>query len=200
MACDLEQVIPMNADPTKWLEFLKASGWQTAAVAFAGVALLYLNSKKRLFIALDSWVVEAVEVGVLVCGFLAVFSLGPRVAKKWDAWWIWVAHRWAIRREKQRVAKEILLMSGKEREVIGYLLANNQKMFDHTIDGGAANTLISKRIVVCAMLPGQSALAYGFTFEIPDHVWDVLVKHKAEFPNTRKAGEPFPYAISWMAR
>jgi hypothetical protein len=27
----------------KWLEILKASGWQTAAVAFAGVALLYMN-------------------------------------------------------------------------------------------------------------------------------------------------------------
>jgi hypothetical protein len=67
-------------------------------------------------------------------------------------------------------------------------------------DGGAANTLISKRLVVCALLPGQSALAYGVPFKVPDLVWDVLVKHKAELPNTWKTGEPYPYAISWMSR
>jgi hypothetical protein len=114
--------------------------------------------------------------------------------------WSLFAHRLAIRREKQRVEKAIPSMSKKEREIIGFLLANNEKMFEYTIDGGAANTLISKRIVVCAMLPGQSALAYGFTFKIPDQVWNVLLKHKEKFPNTWKTGEPFPYSISWMAR
>jgi hypothetical protein len=199
MASGDEQVSALGADP-KWLEILRASGWQTAAVAFAGVALLYLNAKKRLPVVLDSWVVEAVEVAVLVCGSLAVFSVGPHVAKKCNALWNWLAHRWAIRRAKHEIEKQIPSMSPKEREIIGYLLAINEKMFDYTIDGGAANTLISKRIVACAMLPGQSALAYGVTFKIPDYAWDVLVKHRAEFPNTWKPGEPFPYAISWMSR
>ena len=95
-------------------------------------------------------------------------------------------------------------MTTKEREIIGYLLAKNQKMFDYTADGGDANTLISRRIVVCAMLPGQSYTNYGVTFKIPEHVWDVLIKHKAEFPYTLpKPGEktePYPWAIHWMAR
>jgi hypothetical protein len=73
-------------------------------------------------------------------------------------------------------------------------------MFDYTIDGGAANTLISKRIIVCALLPGQYTTAYGATFKVPDLVWDVLVKHKAEFPSTWEAGDPMPYAVPWMAR
>jgi hypothetical protein len=199
MAGGDEQVSAMGADP-KWLEILKASGWQTAAVAFAGVALLYLNAKKRLPVALDSWVVEAVEVAVLVCGFLAVFSVGPHVAKKFKGLWGWFGHRLAIRRAKRQVEKDIATMSPKEREIIGYLLAINEKMFDYSYDGGAANTLIAKRIVVCALLPGQSTNAFGVPFKIPDYAWEVLLKHKAEFPNTWKKGKPFPYAISWMAR
>ena len=91
-------------------------------------------------------------------------------------------------------------MTAKEREIIGYLLANNQKMFDYTIDGGAASTLLSKRIIVCAMLPGQSATAYGIAFKVPDHVWDILAERKTDFPNTWKAGEPYPWSISWMER
>jgi hypothetical protein len=189
----------VKADP-KWLYILKASGWQTAALTAAGIALLYLNAAKKLPVPLDSWKLQAAEVSVAVFGFLSLFSIGPHVVKVLNHLWSLLAHRLAIRREKQRVEKEIPSMSKKEREIIGFLLANNKKMFDYTIDGGAANTLISKRIVVCAMVPEQSALAYGFTFKIPDHVWDVLVKHKAEFPNTWKTGEPFPYTVSWMAR
>ena len=187
------------ADP-KWLEILKASGWQTAALTAASATVLYLNAKKRLPVALDSWVIQAAEVSVLVFGFLTVFGVGPHVAKKWSSLWDWLAHRWAIRQEMQRVEKEIPSMTPKECEIIGYLLANNRKMFTCTSDGGYANTLISKEIVVCAMLPGQAATIYEVPFKVPDHAWDVLVKHKAEFPNTHKSGKPYPWAIPWDIR
>jgi hypothetical protein len=111
-----------------------------------------------------------------------------------------LAHRWTIRRERRQVAKDIPTMTAKEREIIGFLLANNQKMFPYTADGGYANTLISKRIVVCALLPRQSTSTFGVPFKVPDHIWDVLVKHKAEFPNTWKNGEPLPWAVSWLVR
>jgi hypothetical protein len=189
----------MSADP-KWLEILKASGWQTAALATGGTALLYLNMKRWLPIALDSWTTEAIEVGVVVNGFLAIFSIGPHLAKKCGGLWNWFAHLLAVRRAKLHVEQQIPFMSPREREIIGYLLAINQKTFDYTHDGGAANTLISKRIVACALVPGQSATTYGVPFKVPDLVWDVLVKHKVEFPNTWKSGDPLPYAISWMAR
>ena len=187
------------ADP-KWLEILKASGWQTAALTAASTTLLYLNAKKWLPVALDSWVIQTAEVSILVFGFLTVFSVGPPVAKKWKSLWSWLAHRWAIRRAKHKIEKEIPSMSPKEREIIGYLLAKNEKMFTYASDGGDANTLISKGIVVSALVPGQSVTAYGWPFKVPDHVWDVLVKHRAKFPNTWKTGEPHPYAIHWMAR
>jgi hypothetical protein len=190
----------MSADP-KWLEILKASGWQTAALAAAGITLLYLNAKRLLLpAALDSRVIEAIEVAVSVCAFLAISSIGPHVAKKCNGLWNWFAHLLAIRRARRQVEQQIPFLSPKEREIIGYLLAINEKMFEYTIDGGAANTLISKRIVACALIPGQSVTTYGVPFKVPDLVWNVLVRHKAEFPNTWKSGDSLPYAISWMSR
>ncbi len=199
MACDYEQVIAMSADP-KWLEILKASGWQTAALTAASATILYLNAKKWLLVALDSWVIQAAEVSVFVFGFLAVFSIGPHVTKTANIIASVFAKLLVIRQAQRQVMKDIPSMSSKEREIIGYLLANNLKMFDYTIDGGAANTLLSKRIVVCALLPEQSFTACGVPFKVPDHVWEVLVEHKEEFPNTWKTGEPLPYSVSWMSR
>jgi hypothetical protein len=80
VACDYEQVIAMAANP-KWLEILKASGWQTAALTAASATILYLNAKKLLPVALDSWVIQVAEVSVLVFGFLTVFSVGPSTAR-----------------------------------------------------------------------------------------------------------------------
>jgi hypothetical protein len=115
----------------------------------------------------------------------------------------WFYRRWQIFRAQHQVKKDIPSMTTKEREIIGYLLANNQKDFTYTADGGYANTLISKRIVVCALLPGQSYTDFGVTFKVPEHVWDVLAEQKAEFPYTPpKPGktEPYPWAIPWKVR
>jgi len=70
----------MGADP-KWLEILKASGWQTTGLTAASATILYLNAKKRLPLAPDSWVVQAAEVSVVVFGLLTIFSVGPHMTK-----------------------------------------------------------------------------------------------------------------------
>jgi acyl-coenzyme A synthetase/AMP-(fatty) acid ligase len=101
------------------------------------------------------------------------------------------------------VAAEIPQMTPKEREIVSYLLRKNQKMFTCTSDGGYANTLISKGIVVCALLGGQVFIESDVPFKIPDPVWDVLLKHKANFPYTKpKPGETevYPWHIHWMSR
>ncbi len=192
----------MAADP-KWLEILKTSGWQTAALTAASATILYLNAKKWLPVALDSWVIQAAEVGVLVFGFLTVFSIGPHITKTANIMASVLERRLAVNRAQRQVEKDIPTMTAKEREIIGYLLAKNQKMFDYKADGGDANTLISKRIIVCALVPGQAYTDYGVTFKVPEHVWDVLLKNKAEFPYTLpKPGEktkPYPWTVSWMA-
>ena len=159
-----------------------------------------MNVKKWLPVSLDSWAVQIAEVSIVVFGFLTIFSVGPYITKTANIVASMLAHRLTVRQAQRQVEKDIPAMSKREREIIGYLLANNQKMFTYTIDGGAANTLLSKRVVICALLPGQSATGFGVPFRVPDHVWDVLVKHAVEFPNTWKTGEPFPYAVSWMDR
>jgi hypothetical protein len=100
----------MSPDP-KWLEILKASGWQTATLAAAGITLLYLNAKRLLLPAtLDSKVIEAIEVAVVVFGFLTVSSIGPHLAKKWSGLWNWFAHLLAVRRSKHQVEQQIPFM------------------------------------------------------------------------------------------
>ncbi len=150
----------MGADP-KWLEILKASGWQTAALTAASALTLYLNATKRFPVPLDSWVVQTAEVSVVVFGFLTIFSVGPRITKTANIVASMLAHRLMIRRAQRQVAKDIPLMSPKERKIIGFLLANNLKLFTNSIDGGDANTLIAKGLVVCALPPGQPASTFG---------------------------------------
>jgi hypothetical protein len=43
--------------------------------------------------------------------------------------------------------------------------------------------LISRGIIVRQMIGGQQASAMDVPMGVPDHVWDVLVKHKDQFPH-----------------
>jgi hypothetical protein len=151
---------------------------------------------------LDSWVIQTAEVSLLVFGCLSLASFGSSIVTASSGPRAKLARRWAIRKAQHQVAKDIPSMTAKEREIIGYLLDKNQKMFDYTADGGDANTLISKRIVVCALLPGQPYTNFGVPFKVPEHVWDVLIKYKAEFPAPAKLEkpQPYPWAIPWDAR
>jgi len=192
----------MGADP-RWLEILKASGWQTTALTAAAALSLYLNAKKLFPTPLDSWVIQTAEVSVIVFGCLSLVSIGPHITKVGNIIASMLAQRLMVRRAQLRVEKDIPAMTEQEREIIGYLLAKNQKMFTNTIDGGFANTLISREIVVCALLPGQSATAFGVPFRVPDHVWDILMRHKGEFPYTPPQPgqtELHPWSVPWSAR
>src|ERR1035438_7219151 len=51
-----------------------------------------------------------------------------------------------LRRSKREVERYIPHMTTKEREIIAYLLAKNQKTFLAAIDGGHAATLLSRGI------------------------------------------------------
>jgi hypothetical protein len=109
------------------------------------------------------------------------------------------------RQEKKAVSDYIPHMTPKEKEIIGYLLANNQKTLEADQDGGYANTLISRRIIVLYGQKGQMFRGTHTPMIVPDHVWEVLVKHKSDFPYatpklTPGAVEPPPWRIPWMAR
>jgi hypothetical protein len=134
----------MTPDP-KWLELLKASGWQTTALAIA-FGLILLAARIGWLPPLDPWMIQLAAFGLLVCGCLALASMGSAAVKffpiqKWLKYWI------DIERNKRQVANYIPHMTDKEREIIGYLLTHNQTTFTAGSDGGHARTLLARGIV-----------------------------------------------------
>ena len=71
----------MNPADPKWLEILKASGWQTTGLTVALVVFLVLvrtgvipTSDSPLWVALPA-------LGALICGVLALASIGDALIK-----------------------------------------------------------------------------------------------------------------------
>lgn len=188
----------------KWLDILKASGWQTAAIAAAGAVLLYANAKRLLPVPLERWMIQTAVATTIVCVCLTISSIVSatmRATQRQRArLWSGLVEQRRLRRE---VAAYIPSMTPREREIIAYLLAHNQRIFTNTPDGGHANTLISRGIVVPALRPGQTFTYYEMPFEVPGYIWSVLAEHRAEFPYTPPApGEtaPHPWRVHWMSR
>ena len=120
--------------------------------------------------------------------------------------WLWgrVVRWWGVFRFKRRVARDIPYMTERERAIFAYLLAHNEKGFMYTPDGGYATGLIGKGYIVLAARPGQMLLnGHQTPFSVPEPVWQVLMKHRADFPYTPpKPGEtvPNPWAVHYMER
>jgi len=185
---------------SKWLEILRTAGPKTTAVAVAcGLFLLVAHS--GWIDPLDAWVVQLVTFVLLLTGALAVASMASAA----NSFFRPRLGRWAtIRRENRAVRDYIKHMTENEREIIAYLLAKNQKMFTCDVDGGHASTLLSRGIVRIAAKSGQQVVdMMDVPMAIPDHIWDVLEEHRAEFPYTpprRGEVETHPWRVHWMAR
>lgn len=175
-------------------------------------ALFLIVSTSFLLVAPES---ALGKLGMLrvIADYRWVVGLGFVIAATWllVTAVIWIA-RWSYhaqtaklsqsrkaRRAADHVANHIPQMTSLEREIIGCLLTRNQRMFTNTIDGGYASTLISKQIVVCALLPGQAFTQYEVPFEVPELVWNVLLKHKSEFPYTDGDNVADPWRVPWNA-
>jgi hypothetical protein len=190
----------MTPDP-RWLEILKASGWQTTALATA-FGLFLLAAHIGWLPPLDPWMLHLAALAFLVCMCLALASMGSAAIKifpvqKWLVYWM------NTERKKKEIRKYIPHMTEDEKAIIAYLLARNQKVFTVESDGGHAVTLMSMGIVVRAGQPGQMFRGTDMPVAIPDYIWDVLEKHKDQFPYTpRNDGriEAHPWRVHWMAR
>ena len=168
----------MSPDP-RWLEILKASGWQTAAVA-AALGLFLYSHYLGWIPPLESWMVQSTVFGLLVFGMLAIASCLSNLYR------IFPLHKWLaigfnIQNKKRAVERYIPFMTPKEREIIGYLLAHKQKTFQCDSTGGYAATLIAQGIVERALRHGDLFEHNAMPFVIPNHVWEVLERHKEEF-------------------
>jgi hypothetical protein len=149
---------------------------------------------------LEPWMIHLVAFGLLLFGFLALasfFSALFRIAPvhRWAVTW------WNLRRQQQAAEDYIQYMTDREKEIIAFLLAKNQKMFDAEIDGGYAAPLLSRGIVRIIMVQGQHADHDRVPMAIPDHIWDVLVRNRDKFryaPPPQGKVEPYPWRIPWQ--
>jgi hypothetical protein len=82
----------MTPDP-RWLELLKASGWQTAALAIACAA--FLGAARFGWLPpLEPWIVVLTWFALFVCGSLALTSLLSEVVAQIRKWIVdFKAHR-----------------------------------------------------------------------------------------------------------
>ena len=192
----------MNPADPRWLEILKASGWQTTALAVACGLIITLI--KIGIIPTDSspyWIAIP-SIGAIVFGCLSLATMASaivRIIKPGEK----VGRWWQLRSERRLVQDYIQYMTEKDKEIIGCLLHHNQKVFQTDQDGGYAALLISKGIVRVSARRGQILDPVQVPFEIPDHIWDVLKTNGKRFPY-RPSGDredvPYPWAIHWMAR
>lgn len=186
---------------SRWLEVLKASGWQTGAIA-AACALFLFAAHLAWLPPLDAWMVLAAVFGLLLFGCLAFASFISATFKFFPVQ-MWVIHWVKTNKRKREVRDYIPHMTAQEKAIISYLLEKNQMMFTAEDNGGRSATLISRGIVVYAIRPGQTYDTMNVPMAIPDHVWDVLLKHKDQFPYAPpKQGEAerHPWRVPWMAR
>ncbi len=192
----------MNSMDPKWLEILKASGWQTAALALAFGTFIILVKTKIIPVTDSPLWIDFPTLSFLICGFLTLANTGSAANKTFKPGMM--IRRWRDRRRHaEDVRKYISHMTEKDRQIIGYLLHYNQKVFDADQDGGYAAPLISKRVIRCALIPGQAFDVIRVPFEIPDHVWSVLKENRESFPYTPPVNdedEVYPWAIDWRLR
>jgi hypothetical protein len=196
-----ERDIVNPADP-RWLEILKASGWQTTSLTIAS-AVIWILIANEVIPTTDSPLWIAIPaIGVVVFGFLSLGAIGGAAVEYFQpgkAFNLWLAKR----RKTQEVRDFIPFMTKKDKEIIGYLLYHNQKVFQTNQDAGYAAPLLSKGIIRIAANRGQVIDTTRVPFEVPDYIWQVLESHRESFAYAPpKPGEKqiHPWAIHWMAR
>lgn len=184
---------PIGFPDPKWLELLKASRPQAAAVSVA--CLLLLLAPSWGFVEpLPGWLKTLAFFAFVLCGLLALFSFLSS-AYAFFPLHKWIAHYRKLRLERVATAEYIPHMTPKEREIIGYLLCHNQKTIRAAQDGGHAMPLISRRILILALQPGQIYSQFDTPFVVPDHIWEVLIASKSQFPYSppRRGPEVHPW-------
>lgn len=147
----------MNPADPKWLEILKARGWQTAALATASGLILVLV-KCKIIPTTDSplWVTLPF-ISLVVFASLFIAAVGDEIAKIIKP--VDRINQWYLKRREAKAVREFIpYMTDKDREIIGYLLYHNQKMFQADQDGGYAAPLISKGIIRPSGRAGQDRL------------------------------------------
>ncbi|MDO8273450.1 MAG: super-infection exclusion protein B [Gammaproteobacteria bacterium] len=194
----------MNPADPRWLEILKASGWQTSLLTIACVLILVLISKGVIPTTGSPLWIAVPAIGAIVFGSLSLAAIGSALVKFIQPG----VHikLWLKKGQKLKEVRELIpFMSDKDKEILGYLLYKNQRMFQSDQDGGYAAPLISKGIIKISVSVEDEQFVHSswVPFEIPDYIWRELVARKEMFPYSppgRGKTEVYPWAIDWRVR
>ena len=189
----------MNATDPRWLEIIKASGWQTTALAVACITVVVMVKQQIIPTDGSFYWIAVPMIGAIVFGCLSVAAIGKSVVGAVEPS-ARFSHFRRRRAQLRAIRDYIPHMTPKEREIIGYLLHYNQRVFQTTPDGGYAAPLIAKGVVCPIGIAGQVFGAHQVPFEIPRPVWDVLTANRATFSYKQASDGAVPWAIHWMAR
>jgi hypothetical protein len=161
---------------------ISTGGWYKLAIATACGLYLLVNSWNWIPPP-EPWEIRAATFFLLLFALLTIanFIIAAHRFFPVDKW---LVHYVTLHREKRGLRGYIPYMMPKEREIIGYLLAKNQKTFCAEVDGGRAGTLLSRGIVMIVAKSKQRLDAENVPMTIPDHLWSVLEQHKDAFPYT----------------
>jgi hypothetical protein len=171
----------MWPDP-KWLEVLKSGGWTFTGLAVGCAVLTYLN--RAGYIELHPYAGQAFIVGGVLSFFLALAALAD-VLQRASKLPVAKIARWRARRAERKLFEGYIPhFTERERQIFGYLIAKNQRVFTADSDGGYAATLLSMGFVRIIAHPGQHVDPFAVPMGIPDPVWDALIEHKDAFPYT----------------
>lgn len=191
----------------KFLDLVKASGWQNLMLSIAGalfIALVrfdYIDLQGFRLALLIAWAF------LLICGALAFASLATWLGSGLTD----LLAKWRVARRKadQRKAflEDILFMTIKEKQILGYLREKKLRRFDADQDGGYAASLIAKGYVrVIAAPGGQFVHPHNVPMEVADYVWQEVLQRPEEFPyqpefsQRNKNTEVQPWRVPWGAR
>ena len=168
-------------------------------VPFAAAAWILLYVHRRSLMPLPAGAVVSALIAAVLCTCLVLAALLSYLWNTTKGVRQHLVETFHHYRDKKRIQTELDYLIPKEREIIAYLLAKQQRLFEVLPDGEQAATLISKGFVVCTARKSP-AVHRDITVEVPAHVWDVLVKNRAKFPYEAPKPERHPWRTQWMVR
>lgn len=166
------------------------------------------RSQAGILPPLDAPFVLALWTVVFLCGALAAAALATACQNGVRAAWGWWQRRRARQAAERRFIEDIPTLTEHERQILGYLRHHRQRAFDTDMDGGYANTLLSKgyvRHVYGAQAVDQTRVPT----HVVDYVWRVVNERPGDFPHdpkwSRERGhrsrvETHPWRIPWNLR
>ena len=112
------------ADP-KWLEILKASGWQTTAFAVACILIVVLIKQDFIPTTNSPLWIAVPSIGAVIFGCLSLAAIGNALAEAIKPGMR--IDQWRLKRQKVKEVREFIpYMTDKDRKIIGYLLYHRE--------------------------------------------------------------------------